>query len=128
MLQLHQGNRNCTYQKLKTFQNCCYTIVSNQIVWCMITKFLSQIVKYQPSKLILYVLLLILEENFVDNLIISIIQLWFCPILMFLLIPVTLKRLGLLPNERGWGGGEFISACSEVRRLIFSGNEYFVIR
>ena len=37
---------------------------------------------------------------------------------------LTLKRLGLWPNERGWGGGlfsPFISACIEVRRLIFQG-------
>ena len=38
---------------------------------------------------------------------------------------LTLKRLGLLPNKRGWGA-TFISACSVVAN--FSGSKYFVIR
>ena len=41
---------------------------------------------------------------------------------------LTLEILGLLPNERGWGGGGFISACSEVGRLFFSGSKDFVKR
>ena len=46
---------------------------------------------------------------------------------------LTLKRLGLLPNERGWREAWLeappcISACSEVRRLIFSESKYFVMR
>ena len=45
---------------------------------------------------------------------------------------LTLKRLGLLPNERGWREAFYpppcISACSEVRRLIFSESKYFVMR
>ena len=43
--------------------------------------------------------------------------------------PLTLKRLGLSPNERGCPPPPpFISACREVRRQIFSESKYFVIR
>ena len=49
---------------------------------------------------------------------------------------LTLKGQGLLQNKRGWGRGggrlwvegtPFISACSEVLRIFFSGSKYFVI-
>ena len=46
---------------------------------------------------------------------------------------LTLIRVGLFPNEGGWGGGLLgpLRGCltnSEVRRLIYSGSKYFVIR